>query len=121
MNGYISNIENDAEENDNFRKVVFTTTLSQLVLMSLGVGEEIGMEVHKGDQFIRIEDGQVKFVLDGDEFEAEDDWAAVIPAGTQHNVINIGDKPVKLYSIYSSPQHKDGTIHKTKEEADAEE
>ncbi len=123
MAGYISNIEKETKENTNFRKVLFTGPQSQLVVMSLKPGEDIGEEVHNDiDQFIRIEEGEAKVVLDGKETEIKDDWATVIPAGTRHNVINTSqEKELKLYTIYSPPEHKDGTIHKTKEEAMADE
>jgi len=119
MKGYIANIEKETLENDFFRKVLFTAPNSQLVVMSLKPGEEIGMEVHHLDQFIRVESGKAKVVLDGEESELEDDFVVVIPAGTEHNVINESeDKDLKLYTIYSPAEHPDGTIHKTKEEAD---
>ncbi len=115
MKGYIINIEKETVENENYRKVLYTAHYSQLVVMSLKPGEEIGEEVHGLDQFIRVEEGAGKVVLDGMEHEVKDDWAVVIPAGTLHNVINTSnDKLFKLYSIYSQPEHKDGTIHKTK-------
>jgi len=115
MKGYITNIEKETVENENYRKVLYTAHYSQLVVMSLQPGEEIGEEVHGLDQFIRVEEGAGKVVLDGVEHEVEDDFAVVIPAGTLHNVINTSDdKPLKLYSIYSQPEHKDGTIHKAK-------
>jgi mannose-6-phosphate isomerase-like protein (cupin superfamily) len=119
MKGYITNIEKETLENDFFRKVLFTAPNSQLVVMSLKPGEEIGMEVHHLDQFIRVESGKAKVILDGEESELEDDFVVVIPAGTEHNVINESqDKDLKLYTIYSPAEHPDGTIHKTKEEAD---
>ncbi len=123
MAGYIADIEKETKENTNFRKVLFTGPQSQLVVMSLKPGEDIGEEVHNDiDQFIRIEEGEAKVVLDGKETEIKDDWATVIPAGTKHNVINTSqEKELKLYTIYSPPEHKDGTIHKTKEEAMADE
>lgn len=119
--GYVTDIEEATEQNSFFRKVLFTAPNSQLVVMSLKPGEEIGMEVHELDQFIRIEEGSGKAVLDGVEYAIKDDWAVVIPAGTNHNIVNTGDKPMKLYTIYSPPEHPDGTIHKTKEEAMAAE
>lgn len=119
---YIGNIEKDTTRNENFRKVLNTTEKSQLVVMSLLPGEEIGMEVHPDtDQFIRIEEGEAKVILDGQETEIEDDFAVVIPAGTEHNVINIGDEELKLYTIYTPAHHPAETIHKTKSEADASE
>lgn len=120
MKGYITNIEKTTLENTFYRKVLYTTKNSQLVLMSIEPGDEIGEEIHQLDQFIRIEQGTAKVVLDDVEHTLEDDFAVVIPRGTKHNVINIGDKALKLYSIYTPPEHKDGTIHETKAD-DAEE
>lgn len=113
MNGYVTNIEKATLENENYRKVLYTAKNSQLVLMTIQPGDEIGEEVHELDQFIRIEAGKAQVTLDGVEHRLEDDWAVVIPAGTKHNVVNIGDEPVRLYSIYSPPEHKDGTVHAT--------
>ena len=102
-------------QNDNFRKVLHTAHHSQLVVMSLLPGEEIGTEVHDLDQFIRFESGRGKVILDGKETEVEDDWAVVIPAGVEHNVVNTSDsEKMKLYSIYSPPEHPEGTVHPTK-------
>lgn len=121
MKGFVTNIEKDTENNNFFRKVIFTAKNSQLVLMSLKPGEEIGVEVHNNlDQFFRFEDGEGKVVIEGVEFPVEDGFAVVIPAGTEHNVINTSpNEPLKLYTIYSPPNHKDGTIHQTKQEAEA--
>jgi mannose-6-phosphate isomerase-like protein (cupin superfamily) len=117
MDGYVINIEKATLENDNFRKVLHTAENSQLVVMSLLPGEDIGSEVHGLDQFIRFESGRGKVVLDGKEYEVEDDWAVVIPAGVEHNVINTSDsEQMKLYSIYSPPEHPEGTVHPTKAE-----
>jgi mannose-6-phosphate isomerase-like protein (cupin superfamily) len=122
MPGYVMNIEKETLQNDNFRKVLHTAGNSQLVVMSLLPGEEIGDEIHHLDQFIRLEAGKGKFVLDGREYEVAADWAVVIPAGTRHNVINTsGNEKLKLYSIYSPPEHPPGTIHKTRAEAMAAE
>lgn len=117
--GYIGNIEEETLSNDYFRKVLFTGPQSQLVVMALKPGEEIGMEKHDGtDQFIRIEAGEAKIILDGEERAVRDDFAIVIPAGTYHNVINSSsDKPLKLYTVYAPPEHAPETIHKTKAEA----
>ena len=115
MNGFVINMEKATLENDNFRKVLNTASNNQLVVMSLLPGEEIGMEVHDLDQFIRFEAGRGKVILDGKEHDVEDDWAVVIPAGVTHNVINTSDsEKMKLYSIYSPPEHPDGTVHPTK-------
>lgn len=119
---YIANIEKETKQNENFRKVLHTGPHSQLVVMSLRPEEEIGEEVHHVDQFIRVEAGKGLAVLDGVRTEIEDDWCVVIPAGTRHNIINTsGDKDMKLYTIYSPAEHKDGTVHKTKTEALADE
>ena len=117
MKGYISNIEKDTIENNNFRKVIYTAKHSQLVLMSLNPGEEIGEEVHTVDQFLRIEQGKGKAILDGVEYDVEDDFAIVVPAGARHNVINNTDGQMKLYTIYSGPEHKNDTIHSTRADA----
>jgi mannose-6-phosphate isomerase-like protein (cupin superfamily) len=114
MKGYIANIEKQTLENTNYRKVLYTGKNSQLVLMSIEPGDEIGEETHHLDQFIRLEQGRGRVVLDGVEHDVEDAWAFIIPAGTKHNVLNTGDVPLKLYSIYSPPEHKDGTVHATK-------
>jgi len=123
MKGFNTNIEKDTLENGNFRKVLYTGKHSQLVLMSLKPNEEIGMEVHPdNDQFFRFEKGQGKCVIDGNEYELRDGIAIVVPAGAQHNIINISDTDeLKLYTIYSPAHHKDGIIRATKEEAVANE
>lgn len=122
MKGYVVNIEKTSEANNNFRKVLYTARYSQLVVMSLKPGEEIGMEVHDLDQFIRIEEGEGKAVLNGIEHSIEDGSAIVIPAETNHNIINTSsDEKMKLYTIYSPPNHRDGVVHATKDEAMADE
>jgi mannose-6-phosphate isomerase-like protein (cupin superfamily) len=114
-NGYIVNIEKETIENTDYRRVLYTGENSQLVVMNLEPGVEIGEEVHELDQFIRVEEGKGTVILNGtDTHELADDWAVVIPAGVKHNVVNTGDVPLKLYSIYSPAEHKDGTIHRTK-------
>jgi len=121
MKGYVANIEDATKENENFRKVLYTAKNSQLVVMAIPPMEEIGEEVHELDQFIRLEKGKGKAVLDDVEHEIEDDFAVVIPAGTKHNVINTSDsEPMKLYTIYSPPEHRDGVVHATKEDAMAD-
>ena len=115
MDGFVINIEKTTLQNNNFRKVLNTAQNSQLVVKSLPPGEDIGAEVHDLDQFIRIESGRGKVILDGKEHEVEDDWAVVIPAGVEHNVINTSDsEKMKLYSICSPPEHPDGTVHPSK-------
>jgi mannose-6-phosphate isomerase-like protein (cupin superfamily) len=123
MTGYVGQIEQQTLDNDFFRQVLFTGTYAQLVVMALQPGEEIGNEVHDTvDQFFRIEAGQAKFVFGGSEEHVVGDGDAVIvPAGTFHNVICVSDEPLKLYTIYSPPNHPDATVHKTKAEADAAE
>lgn len=120
MKGYISNIEQDTQSNGNFRKVLYTGKHSQLVVMSLLPGEEIGAEVHNVDQFLRIEHGEGVAILDGVEYQVGDDWAIVVPAGAMHNVINRGSEPMKLYTIYSPAEHKLDTVHATKTDAEAD-
>jgi mannose-6-phosphate isomerase-like protein (cupin superfamily) len=122
MKGYCINIEKDAIENNNFRKVLYTSKHSQLVLMSLVPKEEIGMEVHlDNDQFFRFEKGQGKCVIDGNEYEVKDGMAIIVPAGAQHNVINTSDaEDLKMYTIYSPAHHKDGIVRATKAEAETD-
>jgi len=120
--GYVTNIEKDSIENENFRKVLYTTKNSQLVVMSLLPKEEIGEEIHQLDQFIRVEKGHGKTVLNDVEFEISDGFSVVVPAGTKHNIINTSEtEEMKLYTVYSPPNHKDGTVHATKAEAEADE
>lgn len=121
MNGYIINIEKVALENENFRKVLYTAKNSQLVTMSLKPGEEIGSEVHQLDQFIRIESAFGKTILNGKENDIADGFAVIVPAGVEHNIINTSDQPMKLYTVYSPPNHKDGTVHATKSDAETNE
>lgn len=123
MQGFVGNIEKLTLENKAYRKVLFTGTHQQLVVMSLLPNEEIGMEVHTThDQFFRIEKGEAKIIIDGKVSTLNDGGAAIVPAGAQHNVINTSSvNPLKLYTIYSPPQHPRNTIHLTKKEADAAE
>jgi len=122
MHGFIKNIEKLTKENSNFREVLYTGKYSQLVLMSLKPMEEIGVEVHEDtDQFFRVDSGEGKVILDGIETVVEDGFAIVIPAGTDHNVINTSEtEDMKLYTIYSPAHHRNGVIHTTKEEAEAD-
>jgi mannose-6-phosphate isomerase-like protein (cupin superfamily) len=119
MSGYSVNIETKTLENTYFRQVLFTAPHSQLVVMTLQVGEEIGQETHPDrDQFIRVEAGQGEAILDGERHALGDGTAVVIPAGTEHNVVNTsGLEPLRLYTSYSPPEHPDGTINRTKQEA----
>jgi mannose-6-phosphate isomerase-like protein (cupin superfamily) len=128
MLGWIGDIEKTTLDNDNFRRVVYTGAHTQLTVMRLRPGEEIGWEAHPNlDQFLRIEQGTArvefgKTEANVDETHAvEDDWAIIVPAGVWHNVVNTGDGEVKLYSLYSPPEHPDGTVHRTKADADAAE
>jgi len=123
MKGHITNIEKDTLENENFRKVIFTAKNMQLVLMSLEPNEEIGEEMHDDvDQFIRIEKGNGKAILNGEEYEIMDGSSVVIPAGVRHNIVNSSaEEKLKLYTIYSPPEHRDGVIHQTKEDAMSDE
>jgi mannose-6-phosphate isomerase-like protein (cupin superfamily) len=122
MNGYVVNIEQASLENENFRKVLYTAKSSQLVVMSLKPGEDIGMEVHELDQFIRCEEGVGMAILDGIEHGVKDGVAIVVPAGAEHNIINTSEtEDMKLYTVYSPPNHRDGVIHETKEDAELDE
>ena len=122
MKGFVSNIEKDTIENENFRKVLYTAKHCQLVLMSLKPNEEIGMEVHAdNDQFFRFEKGRGKVIIDGNEHEVEDGSAVLVPAGAQHNVINVSmTESLKLYTIYSPAHHKDGIQRASKADAIAD-
>lgn len=121
MAGYVTNIEAKTLANERFREVLFTAQNVQLVLMTLKGGEEIGLETHDDvDQFIRVEAGQGRAILDGQEHALADGSAVVIPAGTAHNIVNASaTEPLRLYTLYSPPEHPDGTVHETKAEADA--
>ena len=123
MKGFNANIEKDTLENNNFRKVLYTAKHCQLVLMSLRPNEEIGMEVHPdNDQFFRFEKGQGKCIIDGHEYDVTDGSAIIVPAGAQHNVINLSaTEELKLYTIYSPAHHQDGIVRKTQTEAEATE
>ena len=128
MLGWLDDISKLTLDNTNFRTVVHTGEHTQLTLMRLGPGEEIGWERHGHlDQFLRLEQGRARVVLGANEdavdetHEVEDDWAFIVPAGVWHNVANIGEGDVKLYSLYSPPEHPDGTVHPTKADADADE
>ena len=120
MSGYSIDLEEKTLANNNFREVLYTTKRSQLVLMTLQAGEEIGMEHHEGhDQFIRVEEGEGVAILDGEKHALKDGVAVVIPAGTEHNVINTSTtSAMRLYTLYTPPEHPEGTIHATKAEAD---
>jgi len=117
--GIVINLEQKAEQNEHFREVLFTAKHSQLVVMSLAPNEEIGLETHDSvDQFLRVEEGQGKAILNGQEFLLEEGFAVVVPAGVEHNILNTSaSKPLKLYTIYSPGHHRDGVVHHTKADA----
>jgi mannose-6-phosphate isomerase-like protein (cupin superfamily) len=123
LKGYVGNIEEKTLNNTYFRQVLYTGKHAQLVVMSLKPGEDIGMEVHDTvDQFFRFEKGEGKVIIDGEESAVSDGSAVIVPAGSNHNIINTSQtEELKLYTVYSPPNHPDGTIHKTKEEAMAAE
>jgi mannose-6-phosphate isomerase-like protein (cupin superfamily) len=112
--GYITHIEEETKKNTDYRRVVYTAAHCQLVLMSIAPGGEIGMEVHHLDQFFRFEAGQGKVIINGIEYEVKDGDAVIVPEGAEHNVINTGTDDLKLYTIYSPPNHKDKTTQATK-------
>ena len=120
MQGFVKNIERIAVANNDFRQVLYTAKHCQLVVMTLKVGEEIGAEVHKLDQFFRIEAGKGAAVLDGVRTEISAGFAVLVPAGTEHNIINTGTVPLNLYTIYSPPNHRDGVVHHTRAAAEAD-
>src|SRR3989344_4720765 len=123
IKGYKANIEKTTLENQDFRKVVYTAEHCQLVVMSLAPGEQIGEEVHKeGDQFFRFEKGEGKVIINETQYQVGDGASVVVPAGAKHNVINTSStEPLKLYTIYAPPHHKDKIIRATREEAEAQE
>ena len=119
MKGYVDDIQARTLENEDFRRVLYTGKNLQLVLMTLSPGCDIGEEVHEDrDQFFRIEEGRGTILIDGKANRVEDDFAVIVPAGARHNVINDGDAPLKLYTIYGPPEHRDGTVHKDKAQAE---
>jgi len=120
MKGYVQNIESIAVKNEEFRRVVYTAKNCQLVVMALKPKEEIGAEVHKLDQFFRVEEGTGEAVLNGVHTEISAGFAVLVPAGMNHNIINTGSIPMKLYTIYSPPNHRDGVVHHTREDAEAD-
>lgn len=123
MKGFHGNIEKMTLENENFRKVLYTAKHCQLVVMSLQPGEEIGMEVHpENDQFFRFEAGTGKSFIDGNEYDLSDGMSLIVPSGAKHNIVNTSaTEKLKMYTLYSPPHHKDGTVHKTKADAEADE
>ena len=122
MNGFVDNIEELTEGNKDFRRVLYTGKHMQLVLMSLRKGEEIGEEVHEDrDQFFRVEKGKGEVVIDGERHKIRRDDAIVVPAGARHNVVNTGDKSLKLYTLYGPPEHRDGVVHHSRSDAEQQE
>ena len=120
MNGFVQDIEGSAVKNDEFRRVLYTARHCQLVLMALRPKEEIGAEVHELDQFFRVEEGTGEALLDGVRTAIRAGFAVVVPAGTNHNIVNTGDVPLKLYTLYSPPNHRDRVVHRTRAEAEAD-
>jgi mannose-6-phosphate isomerase-like protein (cupin superfamily) len=120
MNGFVQDIESLAAGNDAFRRVLYTAKHCQLVLMALKPGEEIGAEVHKLDQFFRVEAGNGEAVLNGVRTAIRAGFAVIVPAGANHNIINTGVAPMKLYTLYSPPNHRDGVVHQTRRDAEAD-
>lgn len=122
MKGFVQNIEELSVNNTDFRRVLYTAKHSQLVIMSLQPGEEIGMEVHDHlDQFLRVESGTGEAILDGVHHPIRDGFAVVVPAGADHNIVNTGSEPLKLYTLYAPPEHRDGVVYHTRAEAEADE
>ena len=120
MKGYVQNIEKVAQQNTTFRTVLYTAKSCQLVVMSLKPGEDIGEEVHKLDQFFRVEEGEGRAVLDGIEHRIKPGFAIIVPASTRHNIINGRAGPMKLYTLYAPPNHCDGIVHATKADAESD-
>lgn len=118
MKGFVQNIESIAVKNEDFRQVLYTAKSCQLVVMSLGPGEEIGMEVHHLDQFFRVEEGSGEAVLDGVTTQIRAGHAVLVPAGANHNIVNTGPSPLKLYTLYAPPNHRDGVVHHTRSDAE---
>jgi mannose-6-phosphate isomerase-like protein (cupin superfamily) len=120
MQGYVKDIEDIAIKNEDFRQVLYTAQHCQLVVMALQPQEDIGAEVHTLDQFFRVEQGTGETVLDGVRTSIQAGFAVVVPAGVHHNIINTGSVPLKLYTLYAPPNHRDGVIHHTRAEAEAD-
>ena len=120
MKGYVQNIEKIVVKNEEFRRVVYTAQNCQLVVMALKPKEEIGMELHKLDQFFRVEEGTGEAILDGVHTMISAGFAVLVPAGTNHNIVNTGSTPLKLYTLNAPPNHRDGVIHHTRAAAEAD-
>jgi len=120
MKGFVQDIEGLATRNSDFRQVLYTAKHCQLVVMALQPGEEIGSEVHKLDQFFRVEDGTGEAILDGVRTAIRAGFAILVPAGATHNIVNTGSAPLKLYTLYAPPNHRDGVVHHTRAQAEAD-
>ncbi len=120
MKGFVQDIEVLTIRNDEFRKVLYTAKNCQLVLMALKPQEEIGAEVHQLDQFFRVEEGLGEAVLDGVRTPIRPGFAVLVPAGARHNIVNTGSEPLKLYTLYAPPNHRDGVMHRTRADAEAD-
>lgn len=120
MKGFVQDIEGLTIKNDEFRKVLYTAKNCQLVLMALKPQEEIGAEVHQLDQFFRVEEGSGEAILDGVRTPIRAGFAVLVPAGAKHNIINTGAEPLKLYTLYAPPNHRDGVVHHTRADAEAD-
>jgi mannose-6-phosphate isomerase-like protein (cupin superfamily) len=120
MKGFVQNIEKVAVKNNEFRRVLYTAKHCQLVVMALRPKEEIGAEVHKLDQFFRVEEGTGEAVLDGIRTKIQAGFAVLVPAGAKHNIINTGSVPLKLYTLYAPPNHRDGVVHHARADAEAD-
>ena len=120
MKGFVQDIEMLAVKNENFRRVLYTANHCQLVLMTLNPKEEIGSEVHRLDQFFRVEEGSGEAILDGVRTAIRAGFAVLVPAGATHNIVNTGSAPLKLYTVYSPPNHRDGVVHRTRKDAEAD-
>jgi mannose-6-phosphate isomerase-like protein (cupin superfamily) len=120
MKGFVKNIESIAVKNEEFRRVLYTAKSCQLVVMALKPKEEIGAEVHTLDQFFRVEEGTGEAILDGVRTPIQAGFAVIVPAGAKHNIINTGTVALKLYTIYAPPNHRDGVVHRTRADAEAD-
>ncbi len=120
MKGFVQDIESLAVKNDKFRQVLYTAKNCQLVLMSLKPQEDIGAEIHKLDQFFRVEEGSGEAVLNGARTPIQAGFAILVPAGVHHNIINTGTEPLKLYTLYAPPNHRDGVVHETRADAEGD-
>jgi mannose-6-phosphate isomerase-like protein (cupin superfamily) len=120
MKGFVQDIESLATKNAEFRQVLYTAKHCQLVLMALKPKEEIGAEVHTLDQFFRVEEGSGEAILDGVRTPIRAGFAIVVPAGAKHNIVNTGTRPLKLYTLYAPPNHRDGVVHHTRADAEAD-